>query len=87
MPRWRGDGKEIVYLSLDGKLMAARISSDGTSFQSSTPKLLSVLCLPSCGAHVLNMMLRRTASTFLMIEPAEKPEYLPLALVNNWRTN
>jgi hypothetical protein len=24
---------------------------------------------------------------FLMIEPAEKPEYLPLALVNNWRTN
>ena len=26
MPRWRGDGKEIFYLALDGKLMAARIT-------------------------------------------------------------
>jgi hypothetical protein len=34
------DGKEIFHLDLDGKLMAARISSDGPSFQSSTPEAL-----------------------------------------------
>ena len=40
MPRWRGDGKEIFYLSLDGKVMAVRVSGNGAAFQSSTPPFL-----------------------------------------------
>jgi hypothetical protein len=26
-PRWRGDGKEIVFVSLDGKMMGAAVST------------------------------------------------------------
>jgi hypothetical protein len=40
MPRWRGDGTEIFYLSLDGKMMAARVSTNSGVFQSSTPQFL-----------------------------------------------
>jgi hypothetical protein len=87
MPRWRGDGKEIVYLSLDGKLMATRVSSDGTSFQSSTPKLLFSAMPPLLRSPCFEYDVAPDSQHFLMIEPAEKPEYLPLALVNNWRTN
>jgi eukaryotic-like serine/threonine-protein kinase len=32
-PRWRRDGKEIFYLSLDNSVMAAAVTTEGTSFQ------------------------------------------------------
>jgi eukaryotic-like serine/threonine-protein kinase len=31
-PRWRRDGKELFYLSLDSKMMAAEIKASGSSF-------------------------------------------------------
>ena len=31
-PRWRRDGKEIVYLSLDNKLMSVPVNGEGASF-------------------------------------------------------
>jgi eukaryotic-like serine/threonine-protein kinase len=38
-PRWRGDGKEIYFLSLDAKLMAASVDTK-TDFESGTPTVL-----------------------------------------------
>jgi len=35
-PRWRGDGKELVYLSSDGKVMAAPVTA-GANFDAGTP--------------------------------------------------
>jgi Tol biopolymer transport system component len=32
-PRWRRDGKELFFLSLEGKLMAAEVSSRGDDFE------------------------------------------------------
>jgi Tol biopolymer transport system component len=32
-PRWRRDGKEIFYLSLDNKLMASEVNAGGSSFR------------------------------------------------------
>jgi hypothetical protein len=34
-PRWRGDGKELFYLSLDGKMMAAPVTT-GAHFDAGT---------------------------------------------------
>jgi hypothetical protein len=31
-PRWRRDGTELFYVALDGKLMAAAVSSRGSTF-------------------------------------------------------
>jgi eukaryotic-like serine/threonine-protein kinase len=41
-PRWRRDGKELYYLSVpnSGKLMAAEIRVEGSSFQTETPHAL-----------------------------------------------
>jgi hypothetical protein len=38
-PKWRKDGKELFYLSLDKKLMAVEINAEA-SFQSSRPQVL-----------------------------------------------
>ena len=86
MPRWRGDRKEIFYLALDGKLMAARISSDGPSFQSATPEMLFNATPPLLRSPSFEYDVTPDGQRFLMIEPAEKPEYLPLTLVTKWLT-
>jgi roadblock/LC7 domain-containing protein len=39
MPRWRSDGKEIYYLSRDGKIMAVDVSTS-PSFHAGEPKVL-----------------------------------------------
>jgi eukaryotic-like serine/threonine-protein kinase len=38
-PRWRGDGKELFYISQSGMMMAAPVATDG-SFSSGTPVAL-----------------------------------------------
>lgn len=38
-PRWRGDGKELFYLSSDGKMMAAPVTT-GANFDAGTPVAL-----------------------------------------------
>ena len=39
MSRWRGDGKEIFFLALDGTMMAAGIDT-AKSFRKTTPRSL-----------------------------------------------
>ena len=85
MPRWRGDGKEIFYLSLEGKMMAARVSGDGAAFHSSTPQFLFNATPPELRTPNFEYDVTPDGERFLMIEPMEKPEYQPLTLVSNWR--
>jgi Tol biopolymer transport system component/DNA-binding winged helix-turn-helix (wHTH) protein len=86
MPRWRGDGKEIFYLSLDGKMMATRVSGEKSSFESSTPEVLFHATPPLLRSPSFEYDVTSDGQRFLMIEPAEKPEYLPLTLVSRWMT-
>ena len=85
MPRWRGDGKEIFYLSLEGKMMAAQISTEGGVFRSSTPQLLFAATPPQLRTPNFEYDVSADGQRFLMIEPLEKPEYQPLTFVSNWR--
>jgi Tol biopolymer transport system component len=39
-PRWRGDGKELFYLSSDGNVMAAPVST-GTNFDGRIGRVIS----------------------------------------------
>ena len=85
MPRWRGDGEEIFYLSLEGKMMAMRVSSNGAVFQSSTPQFLFNAAAPELRTPNFEYDVSPDGERLLMIEPLEKPEYQPLTLVSNWR--
>jgi hypothetical protein len=37
-PEWRKDGKELYYITPEGKLMAAAVNGTGSVFQSSPPQ-------------------------------------------------
>jgi Tol biopolymer transport system component len=39
-PRWRGDGRELYYVGLDGTIMAVPVEGAGTNFQFQAPKPL-----------------------------------------------
>ena len=41
-PRWRGDGKEIFYLSPDGRLMAASVRETRPASTSASPRRSSL---------------------------------------------
>jgi serine/threonine protein kinase len=84
MPRWRGDGKEIFYLSLEGKMMAVRVSGDGVAFQSWAPRFLFDATPPHLRTPNFEYDVSPDGERFLMIEPAVRPEYQPLTLVSNW---
>jgi hypothetical protein len=86
MPRWRGDGKEIFYLSLDGKMMAVGVSSKGAAFQSLTPQFLFNATPPHLRTPNFEYDVSADGQRFLMIEPLEKPEYQPLTFISNWRS-
>jgi eukaryotic-like serine/threonine-protein kinase len=85
MARWRGDGKEIFYLSLEGKMMAVPVSIDGPVFHSSTPRFLFNATPPEMRTPNFEYDVSADGERFLMIEPAAKPEYQPLTLVSNWQ--
>src|ERR1035441_7363331 len=86
MPRWWGDGKVIFYLSLDGKMMAVRVSGSGGALVSSTTVFLCNATPPQLRTSNWEYDVSADGERFLMIEPMAAPEYQPLTLVSNWRS-
>jgi serine/threonine protein kinase/Tol biopolymer transport system component len=82
-PRWRNDGKELYFVSLDGKLMAASITA-GATFAAGTPvALFPVLLAPGAGANKQEYMVSRDGR-FLINQPAEASGASPITLILNW---
>ena len=80
-PKWRGDGKEIFYVTNDGKVMAAQIKSE-SPFQTDVPQQLfqtNIRFGPGFPYAVT-----RDGSRFLINTPAEANNPAPLTVVLNW---
>ena len=77
-PRWRGDGREIFYVSPDGKMMAAEVSV-GPEFRAAVPTPL--FQVPS-GAIVGDVS--ADGSRFLLVIPAGPSATPPFTVVLNW---
>jgi eukaryotic-like serine/threonine-protein kinase len=84
-PRWRRDGKELFYLSLDGKLMAVDVT-EGSIFKAGSPKPL--FQLPVTGVYDDgNLQVFRWDTTpdgkrFLINTAKTSSE--PLTMILNW---
>jgi Tol biopolymer transport system component/predicted Ser/Thr protein kinase len=78
---WRGDGKELFYLSLEGKLMAVEVKT-GTAIETGPPKALfqtSVSVLPFVDQYCVT----HDGQRFLFGEPLEGSA-TPITVVLNW---
>ena len=98
-PRWRGDGKELFYISRDQKLMAVDVSTGSVAgpgnagFRSGTPKLL--FAAPPVSGETLRPWARYDVTAdgrkFLLAAPVGNRESAspaaapPLTMIQNWQ--
>ena len=84
-PKWRHDGKEIFYDSMDGQLMAVRVST-GESFQADPPRALfrfDPLVIPEGVASPVEAV-APDGTRFLVVTKAEGSTSSPFEVVLNW---
>jgi eukaryotic-like serine/threonine-protein kinase len=81
-PRWRSDGKELYYLSLDGKLMAAGITA-GEKIQSGIPRMLFETGLTTDPIRD-QYAVTPDGQRFLLLRPLTGATPTPITVVINW---
>jgi Tol biopolymer transport system component len=80
-PIWSGDGRELYFISPDGRMMAVAVRNTGANLEFDTPKQLFDAKLTTLGT-AFNYSVSKDGR-FLIPMP-ETSEALPLTLVLNW---
>jgi len=81
-PRWRADGREMYYLSLDQKLMAVGIGP-GPSFGKPT-ELFQASVAAGVSPQRTHYVPRGDGRRFLISTPAGDAGLIPITVVLNW---
>ncbi len=85
-PRWRRDGKELYFVSSDGKLMVADVAA-GPNFQSAAPKaLFSLAGITGSGATVAAWDAAPDGARFLFPKLAGREDTHPFNVILNWQS-
>jgi serine/threonine protein kinase len=84
-PRWRRDGKELYFLSLDGKLMAASVQASTSTFESALPlALFQTRAVTGSNANLRPQYAVSQDGRFL-INSASETASVPISLILNWK--
>ena len=85
-PRWRADGKELFYLTVDSKVMAADIQA-GETFRAGVPRLLfqAPEVNPILPETVFHYDVADNGRRFLIDVVAENTERTPVTIVLDWQ--
>jgi Tol biopolymer transport system component len=82
-PRWRGDGRELVYLSPETKLMAAEVAAAGNNFHVGEVRALFLLSgLGGVPGYLYDMT--PDGQRFIAVQDLEHTSTIPLTVVINW---
>lgn len=77
-PRWRRDGKELFYLTANGRLMAVEVKTNASAFEFSVPK-------PLFETHTTTgYAVTADGQRFLLDTPVEESASAPITVVLNW---
>ncbi|MBK8315636.1 MAG: PD40 domain-containing protein [Acidobacteria bacterium] len=82
-PWWRSDGKELYYLSADGKLMAVEVKPGG-SFEAGAPRALFDLAPARALAGFNSYAVTAAGDRFLFVTAREEAASLQFTVVTNW---
>jgi hypothetical protein len=85
-PRWRADGKELYFIAPDGKLMAAPVTAQGSTFEPGTPVALFATRIVSGGGGAVtkhNYAVSKDGR-FLINQAADEATNVPITLILNW---
>ncbi len=82
-PRWRADGKELYYYSLDGSLMGVPVTGGGANLTTGTPAALFAF-RPVSPITIPSFAVTRNGQRFLLSTIVEIDATAPFSLVQNW---
>jgi Tol biopolymer transport system component len=82
-PVWRGDGKEIYFLTQDGKMMAAGIRATATGIEVETPREL--FTTPFYRGTAVPYDVAADGQRFLVEEPTGAADAAPLTVQVHWQ--
>jgi Tol biopolymer transport system component len=82
--RWRGDGKELYYQNLDGKLMSAALRLGPEGIQAATPHELFASAWRMEGSYG-QFDVARDGQRFLIMVPSSGREPWRLTVTSNWQ--
>lgn len=84
-PRWRGDGKELFFLSSDSKVMAVPVTT-GVTFDAGPPVALfqAIPRQPISFYDLFVYDVSRDGQRFLIITPVKQAETQPMSIILNW---
>jgi eukaryotic-like serine/threonine-protein kinase len=84
-PRWRQDGKELFYVSADGKMMAVAVKT-GASFEAGSPAALfqTHRRQPVSSQDVFSYDVSGDGQRFLIITKMDEANAAPLSVHLNW---
>ena len=86
-PRWRGDGKELFYLALDGNLMAEDVKVS-SGFEVGSPNLLFQTHprQPISAMDFFTYDVTNDGQRFLVNAKVESTNAAPLSVILNWQS-
>jgi Tol biopolymer transport system component len=84
-PRWRRDGKELFYLSAEGKMMAVSVRTGG-NFEAGSPLTLFQVHLrqPISVLDQVSYDVTADGQKFLINTKVDEPNAAPLSVILNW---
>jgi eukaryotic-like serine/threonine-protein kinase len=84
-PRWRQDGKELFYVSAEGKMMAVAVTA-GASFKAGSPVALfqTHRRQPISSGNVFSYDVSGDGQRFLIATKMDEANAAPLAITLNW---
>ena len=85
-PRWRRDGKELFYIALDGKLMAAPIQAAGQALEAGAPISLFQTRIVGGGQSGWRQQyaVAPDGQRFLINITVDESTASPITIVTNW---
>jgi Tol biopolymer transport system component len=84
-PHWRGDGKELYYLSLSGKIMAVMVRAAADSFERETPRALFETRIADAINTYFTYDVTRDGQRFAALVEPEEAGAQPLTMLTNWQ--
>ena len=84
-PEWRRDGKELFYISADGKLTAVPVVTEEAAFTAGTPRALFDIETPEpTGPYPNHYVVTADGQRFLVNTVIDQPTRPALTVILNW---
>jgi hypothetical protein len=84
-PEWRPDGKELFYVSADGKMMAVSVTTDQPAFTAGVPRALLEVDIPEpIAPYPSDYAVAASRQRFLINTVVDQPERPSLTVMVNW---